>query len=192
MPDHGDSIALNQQVFHGGRLAEVVQAVYQISYLAPALPLTLIGISMGGNFALRVAWQHSTDHPIPTLTRIIALCPSVSPREAVQALDAHPVYRSYFQNKWAENLEAKAQAFPDYYDFSRIIAGKTCAARTEMFLAEYSHFASADDYYRVYAFGPDKLASVTIPTTILAAADDPLIPIKTITALDGLNGRRLA
>ena len=53
--DHGNSHGLNEGLFHGALTEEAVSAVRTIAGLQPALPCYLIGFSLGGNFALRIA-----------------------------------------------------------------------------------------------------------------------------------------
>src|SRR5690606_30115491 len=53
--DHGRTQALNEGLFHSCRLDEVVAAVGEAAALHPAPRLLLVGYSLGGNFALRVA-----------------------------------------------------------------------------------------------------------------------------------------
>ena len=71
----------------------------------------VLGFSLGGNFALRVARALQ----IPTL----AICPAIDPEATMRAIDAGWTgYRWYFIRKWHRALKAKQQAFPDRYDFS--------------------------------------------------------------------------
>src|SRR5262249_26428274 len=53
--DHGPSHHLNEDIFHSGRIAEVVGAVEAIAKRYPTRRLSIAGFSLGGNFALRVA-----------------------------------------------------------------------------------------------------------------------------------------
>ncbi len=186
MRDHGGTVALNEGLFHGCRLEEVFQATRQIAALEPDSPFFVIGFSMGGNFALRVAWRHSQD-PIANLRHVIALSPSVNPAQATRAIDNRPTYLHYFRHKWRTNLKAKQAAFPELYDFSHILRLKTCWALGEAMVDEYSDFPDVATYYNTYAFTPDKLRPINIPITIVTAADDPIIPAADFKAFVGVN-----
>ena len=186
MRDHGGTAALNEGLFHGARLEEVYQAARQVSQLAPDSPLFIIGFSMGGNFALRLAWQHSR-RPIPNLKGVIAVSPSIDPGRATDVLDRRPFYRHYFRQRWLQSLREKQAAFPRRYNFDHIIPLKTCAQIAEALIAEYSDFPTLEAYYRTYAFTADKLRPVTVPTTILTAADDPVIPVSSFQDLADVN-----
>ena len=57
--DHGKSHHLNRGLFHGALTEETNKAVENISRLFPAGPCYLIGFSLGGNFALRIALRQT-------------------------------------------------------------------------------------------------------------------------------------
>ena len=186
MRDHGGTVGLNEGLFHGGLIEEVFQAAHQVAALEPDGPFYVIGFSMGGNFALRVAWQHACD-PIPNLERAVAISPSADPARVTKALDKHWVYRDYFRRKWRKNLLEKQRAFPDLYDFRQVFEQKTCAVMTDVLVDEFSSFPDAAAYYETYGFTVDKLRPVNIPITILTAADDPIIPVESFSAYKGIN-----
>ena len=50
-------------------------------------------------------------------------------------------------------------------------------ATTEFFATRYASFPDLDAYLNGYAITGDALASLTVPSNIIAAADDPVIPI---------------
>ena len=55
--DHGRSHHLNRGLFHGALTEETAHAVANICRLLPDGPCYLVGFSLGGNFALRIALQ---------------------------------------------------------------------------------------------------------------------------------------
>ena len=64
--DHGDTHQLNRGLFYASLLDEVFGAVRSVSQYESGLPFYLVGFSMGGNFALRVA-RKCTESPIENL-----------------------------------------------------------------------------------------------------------------------------
>lgn len=188
MRDHGPNTALNKGIFHGCRLEEVFQAIKQIEEIEPDLPITLIGFSMGGSFALRVGWRHSFEPgSIVNLKKIIAICPSVNPEQVTTSIDASIIYRRYFRNKWLENLIEKQKVFPETYDFSTILSLKTCWQITDELVKKYSTFPDIDAYFSEYHFSKEKLQPIRVPMTILAAKDDPVIPVGGFDELKNVN-----
>ena len=174
--DHGDSHHLNQGIFYAILLDEVFQAVQQISANAATKAVCLAGFSLGGNFALRIA-RKLCDEPIGNLKRVVAISPVLDPRKATIRIDNHPLFRRYFLKKWFKSLQIKQGLFPEAWDFSEVFALDSVMAVTEKMIEKHSDFNSATEYFKGYTILNDALAELPVPTTILTAADDPIIPV---------------
>jgi len=174
--DHGDTFALNRELFHSCRIDEVVGALGEIVLRYPAKHTFVVGHSLGGNFALRAA-ARAPAAGIP-LTKVVAVCPVLRPSSTMRALeDGFFVYREYFLRRWRRSLLAKAACFPELYDFGDLKRFRTLTATTEFFATRYASFPDLDSYLNGYAITGDALARLTVPAKIIAAADDPVIPI---------------
>jgi hypothetical protein len=174
--DHGDTFALNRELFHSCRIDEVVGALRAIVGRYPAPRTFVVGHSLGGNFALRAAVRAPAARF--TLTKVIAICPVLRPQSTMRALeDGLWVYREYFLRRWRRSLLAKAQCFPDLYDFGDLKRFRTLTATTEFFAVRYAKFPDLDSYLSGYAITGDALARLSVPAHVIAAADDPVIPV---------------
>jgi predicted alpha/beta-fold hydrolase len=49
---------------------------------------------------------------------------------------------------------------------------------TDVMIERYSDYASSAQYFHSYAVLGDALARLTVPTTIITAQDDPIIPVE--------------
>jgi hypothetical protein len=175
--DHGESFALNRELFHSCRIDEVVGALRTIVARHQAARTFVIGHSLGGNFALRAA-ARAPGAGI-ALTKVVAVCPVLRPHSTMRALEEGLwVYREYFLRRWRRSLLAKAECFPELYDFGDLRRFPTLTATTEFFVTQYAGFADLDSYLRGYAITGDALAGLTVPARLIAAADDPVIPIE--------------
>ena len=175
--DHGPSHHLNPELFHSNRIQEVVGAVRRIQATFPDLPLFLAGFSLGGNFALRVALRAPAQgiH----LRQVVAVCPVLEPAHTLQALeDGWSVYRRYFLSKWRRSLRRKEEAFPDLYDFREIDECRSLTDLTAYFVEYYSGFPDLESYLKGYALTGDVLAPLEVPSRIISARDDPIIPAR--------------
>lgn len=185
--DHGpdlqvDRYTLNRGLFMGTLLNETAAAVRAAAQLAGNRPVSLVGGSMGGNFALRLAELHNRD-PIPNLARVVAVCPAVSPAHASEAIDRQPVYREFFRARWYASLKAKQRHFPDLYDFAPLAKMGRILEMTEYVAPRCSPWSGAADYFSHYTFTPEMAAGLRVPTTIIAARNDAVIPVEDICAL---------
>ena len=110
--DHGDSHHLNQGIFYAVLLEEVFQAVRQVCMNAGGKPVFLVGFSLGGNFALRIARRTHQD-PIKNLWHAVAVSPVLDPAKSTLKIDQYPLIRIYFLRKWLRSLKKKQRLFPD-------------------------------------------------------------------------------
>ena len=180
--DHGETFALNRELFHSCRIEEVVGAVKRITTVHPATRTFLVGHSLGGNFALRVAVRASA--AAIDLARVVAICPVLRPHSTMRALEEGLwIYRRYFLRRWRRSLKAKAACFPDLYDFGDLRRFTTLTATTEFFATRYAGFPDLDSYLSGYAITGNALANLSVPTRLIAAADDPVIPIEDLADL---------
>lgn len=175
--DHGDTHHLNEELFHSCRIDEVVGAVRRLQLLNPDKSLHLAGFSLGGNFMLRVgarARQASL-----AIEQIVAVCPVVDPQRTLQELErGWSLYREYFIWKWKRSLRRKQAAWPNVYDFSAALRMRDLGGMTDHLVCTYGDFGTLKDYLDGYALVGDALAGLEVPSRIIAAADDPIIPIE--------------
>ena len=151
----------------------------------PAAPCYLVGYSLGGNFALRIAAKHS-DVQLPFLKEVFAVSPVLDPYKSTAALDRnYSLYRKYFLHKWKRSLRRKQNLFTTQYDFSRLLELESCLAMTEVMVADYTEFKDLRDYFGRYTLKRAWLENLTLPVTVIAAADDPLIDRADFVHLEG-------
>jgi len=185
--DHGDTSALNTEMFHSARIDEVVEACNALSASYGNGRTGVLGFSLGGNFAVRVAAHPRCDRSIAS---VLAVCPVVDPVAAVDAIDnGWSGYRWWFLRKWRRALVAKQQAFPDRYDFTEAFELPTIAALTDYVVARHSEFPDAAAYYAAYRLTQDVVTRLVTPVHVVAALDDPVIPgrdIANLSATDAL------
>jgi len=173
--DHGKTQALNEGLFHSCRIDEVMHAVMRIRETHPARHFGIVGQSLGGNFALRIAARAALEGL--DIGRVLAVCPVLKPHSTMQALDqGFWLYRRYFLARWRRSLAAKAAAFPHLYQFGDLRRFNTLTT-TRFFVENYTEFDSLDQYLEGYAVIGDVLASIGAPTRIVLAEDDPMIPV---------------
>jgi len=180
--DHGPSHHLNEEIFHSCRLDEVVGAVRRIQEMLPGRRITVAGFSLGGNFALRVA--NRAPAAGIRLERVVAICPVLRPHSTMDVLEEGAyVYRQYFIQKWKRSLRLKQSLFPKRYDFASILAQRSIKTMTEVMVERYSDFGSLDAYLSGYAIVGDALASLAVPSHVILAEDDPIIPARDLKDL---------
>ena len=181
--DHGHSHHLNRGLFHGALLDETLRAVAHACGLLPDGPCYLIGFSLGGNFALRIALRQSLT-PIANLCKVFCISPALDPYRSTLAIDVgKAVYRRYFLSKWKRSLRTKQRCFPELYRFDEILRRNTCLGLTEAIMPYFPDYPSYMDYFRQYTLTGQALAPLRFPVQVFAAQDDPVVSVEDFLAL---------
>jgi predicted alpha/beta-fold hydrolase len=165
--DHGETAPTNEGMFNSSLTSEVLGLVN--AALAGVARKGVVGFSLGGNFALRVA------RASPGL-EVLAICPAIEPRDTMYRIDRNVIYQRYFLNKWREIWRVKASAYPDLYRYSDIARLNSIQTLTEHFVHKQTPFADVDSYFESYNLSGNALRDVT--AKVLAAEDDPIIPFR--------------
>lgn len=175
--DHGDSHHLNESLFHSCRLDEVVNAVADALDRIDTRPVFLCGFSLGGNFALRVTLR-GQERGLD-IRGTMAVSPVISPHQVLTALEQGiPLYGRYFERKWSRSLRRKEAHFPHRYELRDWFSLRGLRAQTGFLVDQFTEFPALDDYLHGYALTGDALAALTTPSTIITAADDPVVPVE--------------
>ena len=174
--DHGDTHHLNPGIFHSCRLDEVVHALRDLQDRTGTAPWFLCGHSLGGNFSLRVALKAEENGL--NLGRVVAVCPVINPANAMIAMEQGlGFYERYFERKWSRSLRIKQASFHDLYGDENWYDIRGLRERTHYLATRHAGFESAEAYFDGYSIAHQRLAPLKVPSTILTAADDPVVPV---------------
>jgi uncharacterized protein len=180
--DHGGTHHLNRELFHSCRLPEVIGAMRCIQSLLPGKALHLGGFSLGGNFMLRVA-ARAGDAGL-RIAKVVAISPVLDPAATLVALEnGFRGYHDYFVRKWTRSLALKQAAWPRDYDFAELCRTRSVRRITAELVRRFTDFASLEDYLDGYAIVGSRLAGLSVPSTIISALDDPIIPARDLERL---------
>ena len=180
--DHGPTHDLNEGLFNSALFSEVFDAVRQIAE-DEEVPAYVIGFSLGGNFALRIA-RHLKTKPIPNLAHIFSVSPVIDPVAAAPIVDVNPLIRRYFIKKWTTSLAKKQACFPALYDFGDLSGYKYVKSLSESFIPKFTAFPDTDSYFTAYRIWKDDLLECPVPLSIIMAKDDPVLPAEDVLALN--------
>lgn len=181
--DHGESHHLNEGLFHGALLDETFEAVDILAGLAENGPAFLVGFSLGGNFALRIARRYSALGR-RGVRAVFAVSPPLDPCKTTLAIDNGPsFYLRYFLGKWKRSLERKQRLFPHRYRFDGMLDARTCLELTERVMPYFREFPTYRDYFDLYTLRDAFFDGLEIPVTIFISDDDPVIPGEDFDAL---------
>jgi predicted alpha/beta-fold hydrolase len=186
----GAGIALARYPYHSGRSNDVLATIAEIKIRCPGSPMTVIGFSLGGNVALKMLGetQDSSDAScLAQVDRAIAVCPPIDLITTVKSLNKGltQLYDRYFSKALIRDVRNCQRLRPDTVVpdgwYSRL--PRTLYEFDDTFTAPVCGFESADDYY-TKSSSNQFLASIRIPTLVIAAQDDPVVPFHQFEAAD--------
>lgn len=151
--------------YNGGTSHDIFTVLKVLRQRFPLSSLILVGFSVGGNIALKLAGELGKDGK-RYMDQLIAVCPIVDLYYSVQHIEkkGNWIYHRYYlshltkqSKKWMESLSVKS-----IYEFDDKIT------------APFWGYKNALDYYKKCSSSAfiDKIA---VPTRILFAEDDPFI-----------------
>lgn len=180
--DHGDSYHLNRELFNSTRSPEVASALQEFVDSHDYEHVFLGGYSLGASFALRIAADNGAELG---LGAVVAICPPTDPARVMDALNhGFFAYERYFFRKWHRSLQRKLECFPDYDYGEQLAAAKSLDDLNRMFIPQHTAYQEPGDYFAAYALVGNRLASLEVPATIIAAEDDPIIPVDDLSRID--------
>lgn len=174
---------------HAGRFEDVQRAVELAAVQYPRSPISLFGFSMGGNITLSALGRWGRSVP-STVVCAAAVAPPLDLLPCALKLKsgAQRWYGKRFVNRLMKSLRQRQQAglLPRSggdMDLSRW--PQDLMHLDDIYTAPLSGFGSAELYY-AFASSKPWLRDIHVPTLILAADDDPIVPSAIYREGDGL------
>ena len=168
----GGTEHLGPTLYHSGLTTDLRSVAEQLWQT----PLYIVGFSMGGNMALKLAGEWGTGFP-PQVKAVCAVSPPVDLGACALRI-AEPrnhVYESRFLRHLQQTLSRKKAVMAVDYSlepFSRI---RTLIDFDNVYTAPAFGFRDAFDYY-AHASSNCHLWNIRLPALVIQAQDDPFIP----------------
>lgn len=182
--------------YHSGRSDDLLAAIEELKLRAPGSPISAVGYSMGGNIVLKLLGETGV-LPVAAsgLDRAVAVCPPIDLPTTVDFLRFGLArwYDAYFTRTCIRTVQERYRVRPD----SVIPEGwfqrppKTLREFDDSFTAPVCGFGSAEDYYQKSS-SLQYLPKIQVPTLIISAQDDPVIPYSQFVTADMSNAIRLS
>jgi len=178
MRGSGDGLALCPLLYNAGLDTDLLAALSALSSLVPRI--AVVGFSLGANLLLLMLGRRRGRLPA-SLSRCVAVSPPVDLSACADALEApgNGLYERYFMQMLTESYRERHRARPDLFAAGRERGLRTVREYDDRITAPFGGYESAAQYYERSSAGP-WLASIDRPTLLLAAADDPMIPVATV------------
>jgi predicted alpha/beta-fold hydrolase len=180
----GGSMADAPELYHAGLTEDLRVAVEHVAARRQVDGVALIGFSLGGHVVLRFAGELGDSDPGALRAAIAISAPVdlVEVTRAIERLRSFP-YQLYVLRKLVRQGREFARLHPRRaeYDVRSLGRLRTIRAYDGHVIAPMHGFASAEDYYERASAGP-LIARIEIPTLLVHAEDDPMVPAGTLRA----------
>ena len=162
--------------YHSGDFEELGWMLGRIRERVGA-PVLAAGVSLGGNALLR--WAEEAGSTAARIVRAVAAISAPVDLTAAGAVIDRGfnwlVYSRTFLRTMKPRALAKWQQHPGLFDRERLVAARTLRAFDDCFTAPLHGFTGVDDYWRRASAKPH-LQAIRVPTLVLNARNDPLVP----------------
>lgn len=169
----GGTEELCETMYHSG-LTEDTHFIAQRLLERFGAPIFVVGFSLGGNVALKLAGElGETD----LLAGMCAVSTPIDLARCVRQLDRPQnfLYARRFLSRLQARVRRKNQLSPATYSLDGLESVQTIWEFDDRFTAPLFGFGTAENYYRTQS-SRNYLEKIRIPTLIIAAKDDPLVP----------------
>ena len=152
-------------------------------------PLVAVGFSLGGNVLCRLLEEDGTQAPVAAA---VAVSVPYDLAACARQLDAgggvHAVYRVRFLRSLKAKARAKARRFPGAFDVARMEAARGVWEFDDVVTGPVHGFRDAAHYYAEASSGPH-VGDIRVPTLLLSAEDDPMVPAPVVPPAARANPR---
>jgi uncharacterized protein len=178
----GGTEHLTPGLYHSGLIADPIAVAALLHAEVPLTRLGVVGYSLGGNLTLRLAAELSGTSELP-MAAVATVSPTIDLALCVDAIEhpANRLYQWHFVRGLRARMRRKATLFPGRYDLGPLSAITTIRQFDDAYTAPHGGFGTAANYYRE-ASALRTIARVKIPALILAATDDPFVPVSQFLA----------
>ena len=160
-------------LYHSGQTSDLLAVIQQLPRSAPVF---LAGFSLGGNVVLKLAGELG-DSAQGLIAGVMATSTPIDLAACVRQLDrpSNLIYARRFVTRLKERVRAKERITPGIFDLSGLDLVRNIYDFDHRFTAQAFGFGTADNYYATQSSN-QFLDRIRVPTLVVQAKDDPLIP----------------
>jgi len=172
----GGTESLTPTLYNSGLSGDIRAVVAELVERDAFSKIFAAGYSMGGNLVLKMAGELGSAAP-PELNAVVGICPAIELASSADSLSEprNYVYQRHFVRRLKSHMRYKASLYPKIYPLNGLAGVRTVRDFDEVITARFCGFRDADDYY-FRSSALRVVANIHVPTLILTAQDDPMIP----------------
>jgi predicted alpha/beta-fold hydrolase len=171
----GAGMTLARRSLHAGRTHDVAAVVRHLERISPGSRVTVVGFSLGASIVLK--WLGSRTLLPDSLDSAIAIAPPLDLQASSRNLANgwNRVYDRNFVHALRRAVERRQRLVPEFATAPWSRPPRSLYEFDQMFTAPLGGFRDVEHYYQSCSSMGD-LPHIRVPTRILFAQDDPLVP----------------
>ncbi len=162
--------------YHSGDTLDLHTVVTHVTEAYHYSQVALIGFSLGGNVVLKYLGERG-ESVMPEIRKAVVFsvpCDLTSSSQRISE-PSNRIYMKRFLRMLREKIRMKMKLMPDLIDDHGYETIKTFKEFDDRYTAPINGFKNAEDYWEKASCKP-YLTSISVPTLLISAADDPFLP----------------
>jgi predicted alpha/beta-fold hydrolase len=171
------------RLYHSGETSDLEWVVGRLLEREPGLRLGLVGVSLGGNVALKWLGERGEDVP-EAVVGAVAISTPFDLAACARVLDrglARSLYTTEFLRTMRAKVKAKAHLYDGRVDVKAASRARTFAEYDRLVTAPLYGFADERDYWARSSSGR-YLPAIRRPCLLINAVNDPFVPPSSLPA----------
>jgi hypothetical protein len=158
--------------YHAGETSDLIHVIHYLQSWFPQVRIGAVGFSLGANILLKYLGEQGGNCP---LAAAAAVSPPFALDRSMEAIENSigRMYNTYFMRALRQKMQARAPLLEGLVDLEQVLAAETFRELDEALTVPLYGYADVWEYYRENSSGRF-LATISVPTLIIRALDDPL------------------
>jgi predicted alpha/beta-fold hydrolase len=163
--------------YHAGQTSDLLAFLRDRRRIS-ALPIFVIGFSLGGNVTLKLAGELG-DGARELLTGVCAVSTPIDLAACVAALGRPQnfIYQNRFLDRLKDRIRRKNRLSPDVYTVEHLPKIRTIEEFDDHYTARLFGFGTAANYFRTQSSN-QFLERIRVPALLVQSKDDPMVPFR--------------
>ena len=164
-------------MYHAGLTSDTLFILRRLQ-IAGSTPRFLVGYSLGGNVALKLAGELGRN-ACSLLDGVCAVSTPIDLAACVRQMSRlqNRIYEWRFLSRLKQRIRRRVERIPGTCSPKVLEEVGSVYEFDDKITAQFFNFGSADNYYETQS-SKNFLRSISVPTLIVQAKDDPLIPFR--------------
>jgi len=174
----GAAEGLSRMPYHAGCSEDLLAALKRVAQLCPASPISVVGYSIGGNVALKMAGESASQLP-QQLERMVVISPPIDLQFCVERFSQgrFRLYDRYLAMTHHRHLRRSKMLSSHAPHIVAELRPRGQKGFDDGYTSTIWGFESVEQFYSETSSAP-VISRIRVPTLLIASRDDPLVPVE--------------